>query len=76
MKAAEEQEGKGIMSALRGNHIRGDAHDLELTILLPCRNEGETLETTLDIHALAFASQRRVRRDRLGLVQSYRDLVR
>ena len=36
-----------MSAALRSDHIRGDAHDLELTILMPCLNEAETLETCI-----------------------------
>ena len=36
-----------MSAVLRGEHIQSDARDLELTILMPCLNEAETIETCI-----------------------------
>ena len=36
-----------MSAVLRGEHMQSDARDLELTILMPCLNEAETIETCI-----------------------------
>ena len=36
-----------MSAVLRGEHMQNDARDLELTILMPCLNEAETIETCI-----------------------------